>query len=93
MPVKCNVGGGVVGPVNASFYPVSDPDLEIGWGGGGGGTRSCGPQFGRGRPPPPPPPPRSRSFGPQFGRVRPLDPPLLSMRSIALLSFSFLFLT
>ena len=35
MPVKCNVGGGVVGPVNASFYPVSDPDLEIGWGGGG----------------------------------------------------------
>ena len=36
MPVKCNVGGGVVGPVNASFYPVSDPDLEIGWGGGGG---------------------------------------------------------
>lgn len=36
MPVKCNVGGGVVGPVNASFYPVSDPDLEIGWGEGGG---------------------------------------------------------
>ena len=72
MPVKCNVGGGVVGPVNASFYPVSDPDLEIGWGGGGGSARS---------------------FGPQFGRVRPLDPPLLSMRSIALLSFSFLFLT
>ena len=71
MPVKCNVGGGVVGPVNASFYPVSDPDLEIGWGGGGS----------------------ARSFGPQFGRVRPLDPPLLSMRSIALLSFSFLFLT
>ena len=42
MPVKCNVGGGVVGPVNASFYPVSDPDLEIGWGGGGGAPGPSG---------------------------------------------------
>ena len=71
----------VMGPVNACFYPVPDPDLEIrghGWGcrGGGGSSKNF-----------------FRSFGTQFGRVPPLDPSLLSTRNLALQFYHFLFLT